>query len=190
VEIDGTDIATLPLDELRRLIAVLFQEPVRFCETVRRNIELGDLQLEPSADRVGMAVDNSGAQRLIGRLPDGLDTLLGTWFKGGAELSVGEWQRLSLARAFLRDAPIVLLDEPTSAMDSWEETAWMERFRRFVEQRTAIIITHRLTTALAADIIHVMEQGRIVESGSHAELLARGGRYHEAWAGHRGFWPD
>ena len=117
-----------------------------------------------------------------GRLPDGIDSLLGSWFSGGTELSGGEWQRLSLARAVLRDARILLLDEPTSAMDSWAETDWVNRFRDLAHGRTAIIISHRLTTAMRADMIHVMDHGAIIESGSHRELLERGGRYAEAWS--------
>ncbi|MGB5065609.1 MAG: ATP-binding cassette domain-containing protein, partial [Candidatus Competibacter sp.] len=106
--------------------------------------------------------------------------VLGKWF-GGAELSVGEWQRLALARAFLRRSTLLILDEPTSAMDSWAEADWLARFRSLAAGRTALVITHRFTTALHADVIHVMGQGRILESGSHAELLARGGRYAQSW---------
>jgi len=96
-------------------------------------------------------------------------------------LSVGEWQRLGLARAFVREAPIVLLDEPTSAMDPWAEADWLGRLRRFAEGRTVVLITHRFTTAMVADEIHVMEQGRIVEAGSHPELIDYRGRYSEWW---------
>ena len=100
---------------------------------------------------------------------------------GGTELSFGEWQRLSLARAFLRQAPVILLDEPTSAMDSWAEAAWLRCFSSLATDRTALIITHRFTTAMHADMIHVMVDGRIVESGRHEELVTRGGRYAESW---------
>lgn len=106
--------------------------------------------------------------------------MLGKWF-GGAELSVGEWQRLALARAFLRQAAVVVLDEPTNAMDSWAEADWMARFRALVAGRTALIITHRFTTAMQADMIHVMDSGRIVESGTHAQLVTSGGRYTQSW---------
>ncbi len=123
----------------------------------------------------------AGGEALVERLPNGIDTLLGSWFPGGTELSGGEWQRIALARAVLRDAPVILLDEPTRAMDSWAETDWVNRFRDLAQGRTAVIISHRLTTAMKADIIHVMEGGRIIESGSHAELLELGGRYAEAW---------
>ncbi len=94
---------------------------------------------------------------------------------------MGEWQRIALARAFVRQADLVILDEPTSAMDSWAENAWMGRFRQLVAGRTALIITHRFTTAMQADIIHVMVGGHIVESGTHAELVAQGGRYAQSW---------
>ena len=127
------------------------------------------------------AAKAAGADGPIARLPHGYDTLLGTWFEGGADLSVGEWQRIALARAFLRQAPFVVLDEPTSAMDAWAEADWLARFRALVAGRTAIIITHRFTTARFADVIHVMDEGHIVESGSHEELLALGGRYAHSW---------
>ena len=127
------------------------------------------------------SINAAGATNLLDRLPDGIDSLLGSWFSGGTELSGGEWQRLSLARAVVRDARILLLDEPTSAMDSWAETDWVNRFRALAAGRTAIIISHRLTTAMKADVIHVMDRGRIIESGSHEELLRKGGRYAEAW---------
>jgi ATP-binding cassette subfamily B protein len=182
VEIGGADIRTFGLDELRRLVTVLFQDPVRYSETVRRNLEFGDAGAEHDDPAILKSLHAAGAASLLDRLPDGIDSLLGSWFAGGTELSGGEWQRLSLARAVLRDARILLLDEPTSAMDSWAETDWVNRFRDLAHGRTAIIISHRLTTAMKADVIHVMEAGRVVESGSHRELLAAGGRYAEAWA--------
>jgi ATP-binding cassette subfamily B protein len=100
---------------------------------------------------------------------------------GGSELSVGEWQRVALARSFLRRAQIIVLDEPTSFMDSWAEASWMENFHSLVHGRTAIVITHRFTTAKHADIIHVMKEGKIIESGSHEELIALKGLYAKSW---------
>ncbi|HEX9079147.1 MAG TPA: ABC transporter ATP-binding protein [Desulfuromonadaceae bacterium] len=177
---DGTDIRDLPLRELRSRITVLFQEPVRYHDTVCNNIAFGDIDSDPSIERIKSAAAASGADAPISRLPRGYGEVLGKWF-GGAELSGGEWQRLALARAFLRNAEFVILDEPTSAMDSWAEAEWLMRFRQLVAGRTALIITHRFTTAMQADMIHVMEQGRVVESGSHAELLAVQGRYEASW---------
>jgi ATP-binding cassette subfamily B protein len=182
VTFDGLDLHDLSLETLRRQITVLFQEPVRYNATAAQNIALGDLVARAGPAEIEAAAVAAGADEPVRRLPKGYETLLGKWFAGGAELSVGEWQRLALARAFLRQAQLIILDEPTSAMDSWAEADWMERFRGLAAGRTAIIITHRFTTAIRADVIHVMEQGRIVESGSHGELLALGGRYAQSWS--------
>jgi ATP-binding cassette subfamily B protein len=114
-------------------------------------------------------------------LPQGYDTVLGKWFANGVDLSVGEWQRLALARAFFRRAEILILDEPTSALDSWAEADWFDRFRSLAAGRSAIIITHRFTIARSADMIHVMDAGRIVESGKHDDLIALGGEYARSW---------
>ena len=177
ITLDGTHLCSFSVEELRRRITVLFQQPVRYNASVRDNIRFGDLAAVSSDDAVRTAAMNAGAEAFIQRLPEGYDNLLGHWFERGAELSVGEWQRLALARAFLRQAPVIVLDEPTSAMDPWAEADWLHRFRDLASGRTALLITHRFTTAMLADEIHVMEEGRIIESGSHPDLIARGGRY-------------
>ena len=177
---DGADLRRLPLADLRRRITVLFQQPVPYHETAAGNVRLGDLASQPSQARIEAAVRAGGAQEIINKLPEGYETVLGKFF-GYTELSVGEWQRLALARAFLRQADLVILDEPTSAMDSWAEATWMTRFRGLVNGRTALIITHRFTTAMQADVIHVIHEGRVVESGAHSELVALGGRYAASW---------
>lgn len=182
VEWDGVDVRQLELEELRRRITVLFQQPARFNLTLAENIVLGDLRRPPEPSRIEAAARAAGAHAPAIHLSQGYDTLLGKWFAGGAELSVGEWQRVALARAFYREASLVLLDEPTSAMDSWAEHEWMERFRELVRGKTALIITHRFTTAMRADVIHVMKEGRVVESGTHAELVRLGGLYASSWA--------
>ncbi|MCL6545540.1 MAG: ABC transporter ATP-binding protein/permease [Bryobacteraceae bacterium] len=185
IRIDGTDLRSFSLEDLRRNLTVLFQQPVRYSATARENIVLGDSASAPSEPSIRQAAQAAGAEESILRLPHGYDTLLGKWFEEGAELSTGEWQRLALARAFLRPAPLIILDEPTSSMDPWAEADWLERFRRLAQGRTALIITHRFTTAKLADVIHVMEAGRICESGTHRELVARGGRYASWWAAQR-----
>jgi ATP-binding cassette subfamily B protein len=182
VEADSADLRSLPLAAVRRLYTVLLQEPARFAATFRDNVAFGDVARPGTDVEVLPAVRAAGAEDAARRLPAGLDTMLGRWFAGGAELSVGEWQRVALARACFRDAPVILLDEPTSAMDSWAENEWMERFLRLAAGRTTLLITHRFTTAMRADVIHVMREGRIVESGSHAELLRGGGRYAQSWS--------
>ena len=178
---DGIDLRELPIHNLRRLITVLFQQPVDYNASVAENIALGNLLATAKLPEIANAAEAAGAAEIIDRLPDNYNTLLGKLFTGGVELSGGEWQRIALARAFLRQAPLIILDEPTSAMDSWAEADWLERFCQLAKGRTAIIITHRFTIARRADIIHVMSDGEIVESGCHDELLALGCRYAQSW---------
>jgi ATP-binding cassette, subfamily B, bacterial len=182
IEIDGVDIRSFSIKDLRRMITVMFQSPVSYHATAAQSIALGDIESHPGAAEIEAAARSAGAHEVISRLPRGYDNPLGKWFADGAELSGGEWQRVALARAFLRQAQIVILDEPTSFMDSWAEADWFERLRTLVNGRTTIIITHRFTIAMRADIIHVMDAGQVVESGNHHELLERGGLYAQSWA--------
>ncbi len=181
ITVDGTDLRAFSQADLRRHISVMFQVPMKYQMTAEQNIRLGDLGRETDRDAVQAAAVGGGAHEVIQKLPQGYDAILGRWFESGNELSGGEWQRVALARAFFREAPIVVLDEPTSSMDSWAENEWLARFRRMVQGRTALLITHRFTTAMQADIIHVMDAGRVVETGTHAELLSLGGRYASSW---------
>ncbi len=172
IEWDGRDLREWPLEELRRSITVLFQEPVHYSDTAGWNIALDDFASLAGVEEAARA---AGADEVVGRLPRGYGSLLGRMFAEGTELSTGEWQRLALARAFLRRAPLIVLDEPTSAMDPWAEADWLKRFRALAEGRTALIITHRFTTAMFADVIHVMEGGRIAESGQPRGTAGAGG---------------
>ena len=181
VEFDGIDLREVRVEEVRRMVSVLFQQPVRYSTTAAENIAVGSEGDELDMAAVEDAAVSAGADDCVRRLPDGYDNLLGKWFDGGAELSVGEWQRVALARAFLRRSPVIVLDEPTSAMDPWAEADWLARFRRLAAGRTAVVITHRFTTAMHADVIHVMDGGRVVESGSHEELVGAGGLYSQSW---------
>jgi ATP-binding cassette subfamily B protein len=181
ITVDGVDLREMKLRDLRRMITALFQSPVRYSQSVSENISFGELSPPPNDAEIISAAVAAGADEIIARLPHGYHHQLGRWFADGTELSAGEWQRIALARAFLRRAPIILLDEPTSAMDSWAEAEWMRRFRQLAEGRTALIITHRFTTAMQADIIHVMFNGKIVESGKHSQLASCGGYYAQSW---------
>jgi ATP-binding cassette subfamily B protein len=180
ISADGSDLRDLAQDEWRRRITVLFQEPVRYHVTSSENIAHGDLAARPGPGEIETAARAAGAHDLIRRLPEGYETVLGRWF-GGVELSTGEWQRLALARAFLRKARLIILDEPTSMLDAWAEAQWFSRFRTLAAGCTVLIISHRLAMTMQADVIHVMGGGRIIESGTHADLLTLGGRYREAW---------
>ncbi len=182
IEWDGVDLRSMSVASLRKQIATLFQEPVHYSATVEDNIAISDVRAgkdRPAIERVARA---AGAEGVVSGLPQKYETLLGNWFEEGTELSVGEWQRVGLARAFWRQSPLILFDEPSSAMDPWAEAEWLSRFRELVHGRTALIITHRFTSAKFADMIHVMTAGQIVESGTHEELLARGGIYAQGWA--------
>jgi ATP-binding cassette, subfamily B, bacterial len=181
IELDGIDIRKFSLKELRRLITVLFQSPIPYYTTVSENIALGDIWAASSQVEIEAAAKASGIHDKIMRMPKGYETMLGKLFPEGSELSGGQWQRLALARAFFRRAQIIILDEPTSAMDPWAEHDWLERFRTLAHDRTAVVITHRFTLAMQADIIHVMRAGRIVESGNHDQLLAQDGLYAQSW---------
>ncbi len=182
VTIDGIDLRRFRRRELLDAITVLFQFPVPYQDTLARNIALGDLKQPLTRAAIEQAARSAMVDEIAQKLPRGYDTLLGKWFsEEGAELSGGEWQRVSLARAFYRQAPIVVLDEPTSAMDSWTEAEWMDRFGELVHGRTALIITHRFTTAMRADLIYVMDEGRVIEQGTHHQLLALNGHYAASW---------
>jgi len=181
INIDNCDLREIPSAYLRRLVSVLFQIPQHYNTTLTENIHYGDIEKKSSDSDITEAIKAAGAESIVSKLPNGPATLLGKWFTGGVELSVGEWQRIALARAFLRKAPILILDEPTSALDPWSEADWLQRFRSLAAEQTALIITHRFTTAMHADIIHVMQDGKIIESGNHNELLEQNGLYAESW---------
>lgn len=181
IEIDGIDIRTVPLDELRAACTVLFQSPVHFRATVSENIAIADVRAHADPDRVAESARAAGADSFVDALPARYDTLLGKEFQGGAQLSGGQWQRVALARAFYRDAPVVILDEPTSAMDSWAEMRWLEHLRKLMADRTSLIITHRFTTAMRADVIYLINDGSVAECGTHNELIARDGLYSASW---------
>jgi len=181
IEFDGIDLRSMTLQDLRDRISILFQMPVNYDASVAENIRYGDLAHAPGDRQVLDAARSAGADDFVNHLPDGYDTLLGKSFEQGHELSSGQWQRIAMARAFLRKSPLVLLDDPTSFMDPWAEHDWFERLRELCRNRTAVIITHRFSIAMRADLIHLMDQGEVMESGTHRELVARHGLYAESW---------
>jgi ATP-binding cassette subfamily B protein len=174
---DDVDVLTTDPRLLRERIAVLFQDYVRWALSARDNIGLGQHERLHDDDAIREAAVRAGADEHLSGLPAGYDTVLSRMFSGGSDLSGGQWQRVSLARALFRDAPLLILDEPAAALDPIAEARLFASLRELVENRTALFISHRFSSVRLADRIYVLDAGRIVEQGSHDDLMEREGRY-------------
>ena len=177
ITVDGIDLRAFALDELRGRIALILQDFVRYSFTAAENIEVGLIAEAGNRGRVEEAAGRALADGVIARLPQRYEQPLGRRFKDGVELSGGEWQKIAIARAYMRDGAVLVLDEPTAALDARAEYEVFRRFRDLAAGRTCLIISHRFSTVRMADRIVVLEAGRVEEQGAHADLVARGGRY-------------
>ncbi len=175
--LDGVDLREYDLADLHAEIGVIFQDFMRYEMTARENIAVGRIEVPHTAEEIERAAEKSMAAGVIARMQRGYGQMLGRRFESGMDLSGGEWQKLALARAYLRDAQLLILDEPTAALDARSELQVFERFAELTEGKMALLISHRFSTVRMADRIVVLEEGRLVEEGSHAQLIALGGRY-------------
>jgi len=177
VLIDGIDLREVDPNDLQKRIGVIFQDFVKYHLPARENVGFGQIDQLENEPRIIEAAMRAGADPTIRGLPQGYDTMLGKWFERGNDLSGGEWQKIALARAFMREAEVLVLDEPTAALDAMNEYAIFQRFRELTDNKIALLISHRFSTVRMADRIVVLEDGHIIETGTHVELLALGGEY-------------
>ena len=177
VLLDGVDLREYDLTALHAEIGVIFQDFMRYEMTARENIEVGRIEVPHTQEEIEYAAEKSLASGVVAKLSDGYDQMLGRRFEGGVDLSGGEWQKMALARAYLRDAQLLILDEPTAALDARSEFEVFERFAELTYGKMALLISHRFSTVRMADRIVVLEGGRLVEEGSHNQLIELGGRY-------------
>ncbi len=177
--LDGIDLREYSLEDLHHEIGVIFQDFMRYEMTAKENIAIGRIDQIHSQEDIQYAAQKSLAAEVVAKLPQKYDQMLGRRFEGGVDLSGGEWQKLALARAYLRDAQLLILDEPTAALDARSELEVFERFAELTQGKMALLISHRFSTVRMADRIVVLEAGRLVEEGSHSQLITLGGRYAE-----------
>ena len=180
--LDGHDLREYDPAELRQEIGVIFQDFVRFQLPAGQNLAVGRIEERQNQSRIEIAAQQSLADTVIAKLPGGYDQMIGRRFNGGVDLSGGEWQKIALGRAYMRDAQLLILDEPTAALDARAEHEVFQRFAELTKGKTAVLISHRFSTVRMANRILVIENGQFVEIGSHEELLAKGGRYAELFA--------
>ena len=177
--LDGVDLREYDLEVLRSNIGVIFQDFVRYHMTAAENIAVGRIEARDDRARIVAAARRSLADEVIDKLPKGYDQVIGKRFKSGVDLSGGEWQKVAIARAYMRDAQLLILDEPTAALDARAEFEVFQRFKELSDDKTAVLISHRFSSVRMADRILVLNEGQVEAVGTHEALLSQHGRYAE-----------
>jgi len=178
ISFDGINSRSIGQEKICENITAVFQDFALYNIPAIENLGLGNVKAELNLDRAMNAARDAGIADVIERLPDGYNTLLGNLFKGGEELSIGQWQKIAIARAFYRDSPLILMDEPSSALDASSELQIIRSLKTLSSDKTAVIISHRLSTVQWADLIYLFDKGEVLESGSHSDLMALKGKYY------------
>ena len=180
IYLDGHDLKEYDVEALYDIFGIIFQDFGRYADTVSENIRFGDVDRESDTDGIVTAAKRSGADAYISALPSAYETPLTRMFEdSGRELSVGQWQKLSVARAFYKDSEILILDEPTAALDPLAEQEVFNQFSKLSKGKIAVFVSHKLSSAVTASKIVVIDGGTVAEVGNHEQLMALGGRYHE-----------
>ena len=190
ITIDGTDLRNFKIEDLRGEISVVYQDFGRYHMTARENIMLGRPDIAPDDPSIVQAAQWAGIHDYLIRLPKGYDTVMSRTFADGEELSIGQWQKLALARAFVRDSQLMLLDEPTSSLDATTEFEFFEKFREMARGRSALIISHRFSTVRLADRIYVLDAGHLIEQGNHEDLMTLDGLYANLYRQQASYYQD
>ncbi len=181
ITMDGVDLRSFESRDLRKDISIIFQDFIQYHLTAKDNIWYGNIDIPPDLEQIRTAANHAEADQMITDLPKAYETFLGKWIEDGEELSKGQWQKIALARAFMRDSQIIVLDEPTSSLDPKSEYAVFKKFRELLSGRSAVLISHRFSTVRMADRIFVLKNGEITESGPHDKLIQKGGTYAQLY---------
>jgi ATP-binding cassette subfamily B protein len=187
---DGIDIRTIKSQEYRKRISVVFQDFAKYQLPIQENIHMGDVSSELDTNKMKENINRMNANKFIDHLPMGYETPMGRLFEGGKDFSIGEWQKIAIARALYRPSDFIFLDEPSSALDAISEQNFFIELKQSIGERGALLISHKISAVKHADYIYILHQGKIQEEGSHDHLIKLGGLYHQLYNSSEHIWED